>query len=102
VKRSATLLLCLATVAVGVWVMSGAQTLNSVCALGTQSGGGGACDYRLPFDLLGVALIATGVVTMIVSLITFARTARRDSARRERSTISTLHADEVDSLRDVA
>jgi hypothetical protein len=56
----------------------------------------------LPYFLLGIALAATGVVSMIIALLTSIRSARRNSARRERATISILHQHEVESLRDVA
>jgi hypothetical protein len=41
-------------------------------------------------------------VTTIVSLSTLIRDVRLTSARRERSSITTLHPHEVESLRDVA
>jgi hypothetical protein len=56
----------------------------------------------LPYYLLGIALTATGVVSMIIALVTSVRSARRNSTRRKRSTISILHQHEVESLRDVA
>lgn len=100
-KRSITLILCLVTIAVGLWVMSGTHTLNSACTLSAQSGGGKACISGLPFYLLGIALIATGAVCMVVALLTLMRSTRK-STRQVTSTISTLHPYEVDSLRDVA
>jgi hypothetical protein len=101
-KRSVTLILCFAIVAVGLWVMSSSRTLDSACTLSAQTGGGKACVSGMPFFLLGIALSATGVVSMIVSLWTLMRGARRKSTRRERSTISALPPHEVESLRDVA
>lgn len=101
-KKTATVVLSLVTVAVGVWVLSGTQTLNSACTLRGQPVGVGACDYRLPFYLLGAALMALGAVTLMVTIVTQLRTARRKSIRRAGSTISTLHSHDVDPLRDVA
>ncbi len=95
------MVLSLVTVAVGVWVLSGTQTLNSACTLRGQPVVG-ACDYRLPFYLLGAALMALGAVTLIVTIVTQLRAARRESIRRAGSTISTLHSQDVDPLRDVA
>jgi hypothetical protein len=102
VKRSVTAFLGLVTVAVGLWVLSGSQTLVSTCTLNAHSGGGAACDIGFPFLLLGIALITIGAVSIIVSLFTLLRGAHRTSARYAGSSISTLHAHEDDSLRDVA
>jgi hypothetical protein len=102
VKRSVTAFLCLVTVAVGFWVISGAHTLAATCTLDAHSGGGAACDLGLPFRLLGFALVATGVVGSIVALLTLLRSVLRRTMRAERSTISTLHTEDVESLRDVA
>jgi hypothetical protein len=101
-KRSVTLILCLVVFAVGLWVMSSSQTLDSACTLSARTGGGQACVSGMPFYLLGIALSATGVVSMIVALSTLIRSTSHKSTRRERSTISTLHPQEVESLRDVA
>jgi len=97
-----TLVLCVVTVGVGLWVMNTSQTLDSACTLSARTGGGGACVSGMPFYLLGIALIATGAVTAVVALSTLVRRMRHESARRERSTITTLHAPESESLRDVA
>ena len=96
-KRSITLILSLLTVGVGLWVMTSTQTLEAACTLG----GGNTCGIDLPFYLLGIALIATGAVSASVAILTSLRRARRKSMQG-RSTISTLHPQEVDSLRDVA
>jgi hypothetical protein len=101
-KRSVTLILACATVAVGLWVISSSQTLDSVCTFSARTGGGSACISGVPFYLLGIALIATGAVTVIVALATLVRRMRHQSARRARSTITALHPQETESLRDVA
>jgi hypothetical protein len=101
VKRSITLILSLLTVGVGLWVMTSTQTLEAACTLGASSGTGNACGIDLPFYLLGIALITTGAASTSVALLTLLRSARRKSMLG-RSTISTLHPHEVDSLRDVA
>jgi len=101
-KRSVTLILCCVNVALGLWLVSGTQTLASACTLSAQSGGGKACVSGLPFYLLGITLIATGAVCMIVTLLTLIRSTRRKSTPEKLSTISTLHPHEADSLRDVA
>ena len=101
-KTAVTSILCLVTIAVGLWVMSASQTLDSACTLSAQTGGGESCVSGLPYYLLGIALTATGVVSMIIALVTSVRSARRNSTRRKRSTISILHQHEVESLRDVA
>jgi hypothetical protein len=90
------------TVAVGLWVLSGSQTLVSTCTLNAHSGGGAACDIGFPFLLLGIALITIGAVSIVVALFTLLRDIRRASAQYEGSAISTLRAHEDDSLRDVA
>lgn len=95
-------MLCLATVGVGLWVISGSQTLGSACTLSAQSGGGTACVSGLPFYILGIVLITTGAVSMIVALSTLIRSTRRKSTPQELSTISILHPHEVDGLREVA
>lgn len=96
------MILCFVIFGVGLWVMSSSQTLDSVCTLSARTGGGNACVSGVPFYLLGIALCATGVITMIVALSTLKRGARHQSTRREASTVTTLHQHEVDSLRDVA
>ena len=101
-KRTITLILSVATIAVGLWVMRSSQTLDSVCTLSAKSGGGTSCVGGLPFDLLGIALAITGVVSMIIQLLTSIRSARRKSMRREWPAITTLHEYEVELLRDVA
>lgn len=96
------MLLCLVTVAVGLWVMRGSQTLNAACTLNARTGGGGTCVSGLPFYLLGLMLIAIGAVTMIVALVTLLRSVRRNVTPHEQPTITTLHELEVEFLRDVA
>jgi hypothetical protein len=101
-KRAAPLILCLVTVAVDLWVINASQTLDSVCTLNAHTGGGNACVYGLPFSLLGIALTATGVVSMIIALSSSMRSARRKLTRGQRSAISTLPQPELESLREVA
>jgi hypothetical protein len=101
-KRSITLILCFVIFGVGLWVMSSSQTLDSACTLSARTGGGTACVSSVPFYLLGIALCATGVVTMIVALTTVMRDRRLTTMRRETSTITALHQQEAESLRDVA
>jgi hypothetical protein len=101
-KRSVTLILCVVLVAVGLWVINSSHTLDSACALSARTGGGSACVSGMPFYLLGVGLITTGAVAMIVALSALVRGLRANRPRRELSTISTLHAHESESLRDVA
>jgi hypothetical protein len=97
VKRSITVVLCLVTFGVGLWVMSSSQTLDSACTLSARTGGGNACVSGVPFFLLGIALCATGVITMIVVMSTLVR-----GAMHQGSTVTTLHQREAESLRDVA
>src|ERR1700693_4326679 len=101
-KRAITLILCFVTIVVGLWVMSGSQTLDSACTLSARTGGGGACVSSWPFYLLGIALIATAVMTTIVALSSLIRDARITGTRREQTTISVLQPPEAESLRDVA
>jgi hypothetical protein len=101
-KRAATLILCLVTVAVGLWVMNASRTLDSACTLNVQTGGGSACDYGLPFNLLGIALTATGVASTIIALSSSIRTTRRKLTQGQQSAISTLPQSDVESLREVA
>jgi hypothetical protein len=95
-KRSITLIFSLLTIGVGLWVMSSTQTLEAACTLGANT-----CGIDLPFYLLGMGLIATGAVSTCVVTVTSIRSARRRSLQA-RTTISTLHRQEADSLRDVA
>ena len=95
------MILCVGIVGVGLWVIGATHTLSSACTLSARTGGGTGCVSGFPFFLLGIALIATGVVSVIVTA-TSMRAARRESARRERSTISTLRPQADESLRDVA
>jgi hypothetical protein len=98
-KRTVPLILCLVTVAVGIWVLRGAQTLASACTLSASVRGGTGCVTAVPFLLLGIALCAAGAVSMIVVL---SRSVRSLRTRRKQSAVSTLHVHEVESLRDVA
>lgn len=101
-KRTVTLILSVVIIGVGLWVMRASQTLDSACTLSADTGGGPSCVSGLPFDLLGIALTMTGVVSMIIQLLTWVRSARSKSMRREWPKITTLHEYEVESLRDVA
>jgi 1,4-dihydroxy-2-naphthoate octaprenyltransferase len=101
-KRSVTLILCAGIVAVGLWVIGASHTLDSACTLSAQTGGGTSCVSGFPFFLFGIALIATGIVSVIVAISNSIRDAKRDSARRSRTTISTLRPQANESLRDVA
>jgi hypothetical protein len=101
-KRSGTLILCAGTVVVGLWVIGASHTLNSACTLSAKAGGGTSCVSGFPFFLFGIALIATGVVSVIVVMENWMRSRQREAARRERSTISRLRPPVDESLRDVA
>ena len=101
-KRLATVMLCFVIFAVGLWVISGSRTLDSACALSARTTGNQACISGTPFFLLGVGLCVTGVVSLVVALWTMTRRRRSTSLRHEPSAVSTLHRDEVESLRDVA
>lgn len=101
-KRSVTLILCVGIAAVGLWVIGASHTLDSACTLSAKTGGGTSCVSGFPFFLFGIALIATGVVSMIVVVSKSISAAKRESARRARTTISTLRPQANKSLRDVA
>jgi hypothetical protein len=101
-KRTVTVILCLVTISVGLWVISASETLGSACTLSSRTGGGNSCVSGLPFYLLGGGLIAVGSANLFVMLVASIRAIRRTSAQPEQSEISTLHHREVDSLRDVA
>ena len=101
-KRALTVVLSFAIGAVGLWVMSGSRTLTSACTLSAHTGGGTACVSGVPFYLLGIALVATGVLSIIVSLWTLIQSVRHNATRSETSAITTLHPREVGSLREVA
>jgi hypothetical protein len=101
-KRTVTLLLSVTVTAIGLWVMTASHSLGSACTLSAQSGGGTSCVSGLPFELLGIALIATGAVSMIVQLLTWARNVRRKATLETSPEITSLHEYEVELLRDVA
>ena len=96
------MILSSATAVGGLWMIAATNTLNSACTLSTQSGAGGPCVSGLPFYLVGIALSATGVACLIVTLVTSLRAALNKSARGEPSAISILRQHETESLRDVA
>ena len=62
-KRAVTFALCLVTVAVGLWVINASQTMDSACTLSARLGNN-SCVVGWPFTLVGVALIATGVISV--------------------------------------
>jgi multisubunit Na+/H+ antiporter MnhB subunit len=101
-KRTVTLLLSLMVTAIGLWVMTASQSLGSACTLSAQTGGGTSCVSGLPFDVLGIALTATGTVSVIVQLLTWVRSVRRKATLQKSLEITTLHEYEVELLRDVA
>jgi hypothetical protein len=101
-KRATILILSVAIMAVGLWVMKSSQTLDSACTLSAQTGGGTSCVSGLPFDLLGIALALTGAGSMIFQALSFIRDLRRRSMRQEFPAITSLHEYEVERLRDVA
>ena len=101
-KRTVLLILSVATIGVGLWVMTSSRILDSACTLSATTGGGTSCVSGLPFQLLGVALATTGAITIIVQLFAIARSMRRRSMPQEFPAITTLHDYEVETLRDVA
>jgi len=56
----------------------------------------------MPFYVLGIALCATALVSMIIALTASIRRALRTSIPLEGSTITALHSEEDESLRDAA
>ena len=96
------MILGLATVGVGLWVFTASHALNSACTLSAQSGAGTSCVSGLPFQLLGIALMGTGVVSSIIALVQSIRGIRRRVIHARQSTISTLPRPEIESLREVA
>jgi hypothetical protein len=97
-KRVVTLTLSVGIIAVGLWVMTASQTLHTACTLN----GGTSCISGLPFDLLGVALVMTGAVSLLIQVLTWIRALRRRSRPLVSPQITTLHEYEVELLRDVA
>ena len=101
-KRAVTLILCLATVAVGIWVMSASQTLDSACALSARTVGNNSCVSGWPFQLLGIALAATGALCLVIASMRSIRDTRQKLSGREQTSIAILHQKGEESLRDVA
>ncbi len=95
-------MLCFVMFGVGLWVISGSQTLESACALSVRTLGNASCIPGTPFFLLGVGLCVAAVVSMIVALWSLMRGRRSSSLGREHSTVSELHTHEDEELRDVA
>jgi len=75
--------------------------MDSACTLSARLGNN-SCVVGWPFTLVGVALIATGVISVLIALLTPRRAARRGVAALDQSSISTLPQHDEDSLRDVA
>jgi hypothetical protein len=90
------------TAAIGFWLMNASRTLDSACTLSAHSGGGNSCVSGVPFQLLGIALTATGVASTVIALVASIRGIRRKVTHRKHSTITTLARHEVEPLREVA
>jgi len=89
------------TVAVGLWVITASHTLVSACTLSARSVGN-ACISGWPFYALGIALTLAGVVSAIIALVKATRERRLASMQQDPSTISTLHRQGEEPLREVA
>jgi hypothetical protein len=101
-KRAVILILSVMIVGIGLWVMTASRTLDSACTLSARTGGGSSCVSGVPFVLLGTALAATGIGSMVYQVVAWIRGTRRKSMRREYMAITTLHDYEVELLSDVA
>jgi hypothetical protein len=101
VKRAVTLTLCVVTAMVGLWVITASHTLGSACTLSARSVGN-ACISGWPFYALGIALTLAGVVSALIAVTKDIRESRQASKRQDPSTISTLHQQGEEPLREVA
>jgi hypothetical protein len=102
VKRTATVILGLAAVATGLWVVSAVHVLNSACSINAETFGGGTCVSGVPYYIIGFSITAIGVVSIVLTLFAMLRRGRPESALVKQSPISTLRHHESEILRDAA
>lgn len=96
------MILGLAAVATGLWVVSAVHVLNSACTISADTAGGGTCVSGIPYYIFGVAITAIGVMSMMLTLFAMLRSRHRESALVDQSPITVLRHHESETLRDVA
>ncbi|MGB7103333.1 MAG: hypothetical protein WBD82_01930 [Acidimicrobiales bacterium] len=105
--RRTSMILSLAVIGVGVWLLTRVHAVAAVCS-GTVSlytGAGGVsthCMNEAATYFLGFALTIMGLVVLDIALVSMARRERYDHRRIRRRTITTLQRREAERLRDVA
>jgi hypothetical protein len=97
----------LATLGVGVWLLTRVHAVAAVCS-GTVSiftGTGGVsthCANMAASYFLGFALVMLSLLALAISLISMAKKDRYDRRRLRRSSIIKLQRREAERLRDAA
>ena len=100
------ILLGLASLSVGVWLLTRVHTLNGVCGpnAGPVTGGGisASCMNMMASYFLGFALTVLGLITVAIALFAIARRDRYERRTYPAKKIATLQKRDDESLRDVA
>ncbi len=96
----------LATLGVGVWLLTRVHSVAAVCAGTvspiTGSGVNTQCINMAATYALGLALTLLSLLALAISLYSIARSERYDRRRMRRRAITTLQRRESERLRDVA
>jgi len=96
----------LATLGVGVWLLTRVHAVSAVCSgtvsLTTGTGLSSHCMNQAATYFLGCALVMLSLLALAISLISMAKRERYDRRRVRRRAITTLQKRESERLRDVA
>jgi hydrogenase/urease accessory protein HupE len=96
----------LATLGVGVWLLTRVHAVTAVCSgtvsLFTGAGVSTHCMNMAASYFLGFALVMLSLLALAISLISMAKKERYDRRRLRRSAITKLQRREAERLRDVA
>jgi hydrogenase/urease accessory protein HupE len=104
--RRVSIGLSLATLAVGIWLLTRVHHVTSVCSgtvsLTTGQGLNPNCMNMAAVYFLGFALTIMSLVVLAIALISMAKKERYDRRRISRRAITTMQRRESERLRDVA
>jgi hydrogenase/urease accessory protein HupE len=104
--RRVSIVMSLATLGVGVWLLTRVHATAAVCSgtvsLFTGEGVTTHCMNMAATYFLGFALVMLSLLALAIAFIAMAKKDRYDRRRLRRSAITTLQRREAERLRDVA
>ncbi len=104
--RKAAIILSLATIGVGVWLLSRVHAINDACSsIASPLTGSGLridCQNMVSYYYIGFALLLGGLLVLGLTLFAVAQRQRELRARRESAEVARLRLQEKTSMRDAA